>query len=221
MAPAGRVIDQSTPTGTSSSAPASTPTTTPSATPGAVPRLRKTTVSGPTTGNCGQYSWGIRWSLENADATTQGWIVQNINSSHDVKGCDDRSKTDDEMRTLTGGWDPSWYPFWEAWQVRDGQIYVGRSDSIHSADTFGWSGPGDNTKGSREVRGAANFYPNRALPASFVVRNAAPAWSLPYTQTDEHLTGGTGSLTHNITATWNCCPRADGTKDRRTTVSTV
>jgi hypothetical protein len=180
--------------------------------------LKKTTASGPTTGDCGEYSWGIRWSLEDGDSTTQGWIIQNVNSFHDIKGCDDKSKTDAELKTLTGGWDTSWYPFWEAWKVKDGKVRVGDSDSLHNADTFGWPGPGDDTKGTRGVKANADFYPNLTLPASFTVRNAPPAHALPYTQTDEKLTGGTGLLKHNITATWNCCPKADGSKDKKTTV---
>ena len=187
----------------------------------ATPRLRKSTVAPATTGNCGQYSWGIQWSIENVTPSTQGWIVQHIQSSHNVRGCDDVAKTDAEMRTLTGGWDPAWYPFWEAWQVRNGQIFVGGGTGLHTADTFGWTGPGDDTKGTRAVTGSADFYPNLTLPASFVVRNAPPAHSLPYTQTNPNLTGGTGALAHNISSAWNCCPRADGSKDRTTTVVPV
>jgi hypothetical protein len=187
----------------------------------AVPVVKKRTVAPAATGNCGQYSWGIQWYLDNATSSTQGWIVQNIRSTHNVKGCDNVTKTDAEMRTLTGGWDPSWYPFWEGWQVRNGVIYVGSTTQVHSADTFGWSGPGDDTKGTRQVSGTANFYPNATLPSTMVPRNGPPAHALPYTQTDPGLTGGTGALQHDIGSSWDCCPKADGTKDRTTTVNPV
>jgi hypothetical protein len=35
------------------------------------------------------------------------------------------------------------------------------------------------------------------------VKNAAPAWSLPATNSNPGLTGGTGALDHNLTATWD------------------
>jgi hypothetical protein len=185
------------------------------------PRLRKTTVAGPTTGDCGRYSWGVQWSLDNVTSTTNGWIVQNINSSHNVTDCSNVAKTDAEMRTLTRGWDPAWYPFWEGWQVVNGQILVGSGPGIHQADTFGWSGPGDDTKGTRQVTGVAEFFPNATLPSHMVPRNAPPAHSLPYTQTNPNLTGGTGSLQHDIGSAWDCCPRPDGTKNKTTTVNPV
>jgi hypothetical protein len=56
--------------------------------------------------------------------------------------------------------------------------------------------------GTTEVVGRADFYPNLTLPASLTVHNAAPAWALPVTNTDPGLSGGTGALDHNLTATW-------------------
>ena len=102
-----------------------------------------------------------------------------------------------------GGLRTSWYPLWEAWQVRGGAVFVGGSTTSHNADTYGQDSVGPDTKGTTEVVGRADFYPNLTLPADFTVRNAAPAWALPATNTDPNLTGGTGALDHNLTATWD------------------
>jgi len=87
--------------------------------------------------------------------------------------------------------------------VRGGAVFVGSSTSAHNADTYAQGPVGANTKGTTEVVGRADFYPGLTLPAGFTVRNAAPAWALPVTNTDPGLTGGTGALDHNLTATWD------------------
>jgi hypothetical protein len=80
---------------------------------------------------------------------------------------------------------------------------VGGSASPHNADTYGQNPIGPNTEGTTKVIGRADFYPNLTLPGSFTVKNAAPAWALPATNSDPGLTGGTGALDHSLTATWD------------------
>jgi hypothetical protein len=165
------------------------------------PRLTKSTVSGPTPQNNGGFSWGARWAISGADASTNGWIVQHVVVQHNVT---DASGNPIVPGTGTyGGLRTAWYPLWEAWQVRGGNVFVGGSASPHNADTYGQNPVGPNTKGTTKVIGRADFYPNLTLPGSFTVRNAAPAWALPATNSDPGLTGGTGALDHNLTATWD------------------
>jgi hypothetical protein len=179
------------------------------------PVLKKKTVSGPTDTDCGGSSWGVQWYLDNPD-TTNGFIVQHVSEVYDVKDCSNKPI---DVKAHTGGdLDPSWGPFWEAWEVRSGKVYIGTTASLHNADTFGTSAFGNNTKGSYSIFGKAEYYPGLKLPSSFKVTNTAPAWALPYTKTDPNLKGGTGSLNHNLTASWNCCP--DG-KDKKTAVTVV
>ncbi|HAB98266.1 MAG TPA: hypothetical protein DCE71_00385 [Parachlamydiales bacterium] len=176
------------------------------------PVLRKRTVSGPTPSDCGGFSWGAQWYLDNATSSTNGWIVQKVELVTNVTDCSN-SPVDIAAR---GALNPAWYPIWEAWQVRSGSVYVGGSTSSHRADTYGSPPVGDATKGSITVRGTAEYYDGLTLPSSFTVRNAAPAWSLPVTTSQPTLTGGTGSLAHNLTATWNCC-----TTTKTTSITTV
>lgn len=166
-----------------------------------LPILQKTTVSGPSARNNGGFSWGARWSLQNASSSTEGWIVQHVVVRHNVVDASDNPIVPGQGGY--GGLSTAWYPLWEAWQVRGGQVFVGGGASPHNADTYAQSPVGPNTKGSTEVVGRADFYLGLTLPTSFTVRNSAPAWALPVTNTSPSLTGGTGALDHNLTATWD------------------
>src|SRR5262249_54534941 len=142
-----------------------------------------------------------RWAIAGADASTNGWIVQHVVVQQNVQ---DASGTAIAPGTGTyGGLQTAWYPLWEAWQVRGGNVFVGGSPSAHNAEPYGQGPVGPNTKGTTKVIGRADFYPDLALPTSFTVKNAAPAWALPATNSDPGLTGGTGVLDHNLTATWD------------------
>jgi hypothetical protein len=50
------------------------------------------------------------------------------------------------------------------------------------------------------------------LPGSFKVTNAAPTFILPATKSAPKLTGGTGAISHNLTAIWDCCGADKTTK---------
>ena len=85
---------------------------------------------------------GVRFSLENADASTEGWIVQKVSYDHYVRDASDTRLNPVDL----GGWDPSWAPYWEGWQVRGGQVFIGAGASLHNADTYGSPGLGDNQR---------------------------------------------------------------------------
>lgn len=176
--------------------------------------LTKSTVAGPTTTDCGGFSWGARWSLSGATSSTNGFVVQEVNWIFDIK---DAAGTPVDGPTRMG-FPAAFTHFWEGWQVRGGQVFVGTTTSPHNADTYGSPGGGDGTKGSITIRGRANFYPDVTLPSGFAARNAPPAWALPVTTSDPGLPAGTGALDHNITATWDCTPTS---ADRTTHVTTT
>jgi Domain of unknown function (DUF4157) len=176
------------------------------------PKVKKTEVSPPARGNCGEFSWPIKWSIENGNASTKGWIVQRVNVISSASNCDGSAVNLDANPNV---WHASDVPYWEAWKVDGGNVFVGDSATPHRQDTFSQGSVGDNTKGRTRMLGTAEFYPNLALPASFKVRPAHPAKSLPVATTDPGLTGGTGGLNHNLTATWDCC-----TADKITKVTT-
>jgi hypothetical protein len=174
----------------------------------APPTLEKTTVSPLATQRNGGFNWGVRWSIRGATSKTNGWIVQHVLVRQNVEAWHPPLLTGATLPIVPGqgawgGLSTSWYPLWEAWQVRGGSVFVGGGAAAHKADTYGQDPVGPKTKGSTEVIGRADFHPNLTLPKGFTVRNAAPAWALPATNSDPKLTGGTGALDHNLTATWD------------------
>ena len=58
------------------------------------------------------------------------------------------------------------------------------------------------------------------LPASFKVTHKPPAGILPMTKTDPALAGGSGAISHNISATWDCCSK-DKDATKKTKIATT
>lgn len=179
----------------------------------ALPKLSYKTIEGPTTHKYGDFKWVVQWILDKA-SPKGGWIVQKVRSNFDVKD-DKNARIDVKAKS---GTDPAWWPLWEAWPVNKGEKVTtyASEDSDPVDDTYGSPGFGAKTKGAREVLGDAEFYEGLKLPSSFKATNKAPAWILPSTQSDPGLTGGSGSLTHNLKATWD---GVDGDGETKATTS--
>jgi hypothetical protein len=153
----------------------------------------------------------VQWQLDQA-SPSGGWVVQKVEMPYDVKDCAGTAVDPAVM----GGFQPSWCPYWEAWQINKGQkvtTYAEKGDV--EDDTFSSSfnaGPAATSKGTMTEKGTAEFYEGLTLPAAFQPTNAAPAWILPMTKTDPALTGGSGAIAHELTATWDCCSADKSTK---------
>jgi len=165
------------------------------------PKLDKATVSGPRADDCGGFKWVVQWKLDKK-TTTGGWVVQKVNYSHSVKNCDGKPHP---LDASDGLWDPSWVPYWEAWQInKDHDVTTFAETGDTEDDTFE-VGSTPDTKGNLKITGSAQFYDGLTLPASMKATHAAPAWDLPTTKSAPKLTGGTGAIDHSIKAKWNCC----------------
>jgi hypothetical protein len=161
-------------------------------------KVKKTELAAPTAGECGAYSWKVRFSVKNADATTTGYIVQKVDAKYNRTDCEGTDKPVTGMGT---------FPFWEAWGVRGGKVFIGDTANEHNADTYSDNSMGDETKGSIVVKGTPEFFPDVTLPEHMKANNPdTQAGDLRSSTTDPALTGGTGSISHNLTASWNCCP---------------
>jgi hypothetical protein len=167
----------------------------------AKPTLKFTTVNGPTSGKNGQFRWGAQWSLNGATDKTNGWIVQKLTIKQDVK--DDKGAVVTPGKAPWGGFAADKTPYWEGWQVRNGKIYIGSSNSLHGADTYSQGPVGDKTVGRTDEIGDADFYPDLTLPDSFAQRENHPGGSLPIALSDPSLSGGTGAVDHSLNATWD------------------
>jgi hypothetical protein len=181
----------------------------------APPKLSKKTVSGPTAGDCGGFNWVVQWELDKK-TTKGGWVVQKVELPYDVKDCSDKAVDP----TKVGGLQPSWYPLWEAWQInKDQQVttYAEGGDVVD--DTYASPG-GSNTKGTVKVKGTAEFYDGLTLPSSLKVTNKPPTGILPASKSAPTLSGGTGAISHDLNATWDCCSK-DKTATNKTKIETV
>jgi hypothetical protein len=181
------------------------------------PKLSKKTVSGgPTASDCGGYKWVVQYELDKK-TTKGGWVVQKVELPYDVKDCSDKAVDP----TKVGGPQPSAHPYWEAWQInKDQKVTTYAEGGDVEDDTFATAGPGNNTKGNTTQKGTAEFYDGLTLPSSFKATNKAPSWILPATTAAPTLSGGTGAISHELKATWDCCSK-DKTATKNTKIETV
>jgi len=180
------------------------------------PKLTKKTVSGPTAGHCGAFKWVIQWELDKK-TSAGGWVVQKLELAYNVKDCNGNAVDP----TTRGGPQPSWFPFWEAWQIhKDQQVTTYAETGDVEDDTYGGDSPGDDTKGYFLATGTAEFYDGLRLPSSFKVTNKPPQGILPTTKSAPTLSGGTGAISHNVSATWDCCSK-EKTATKDTTIAAV
>jgi hypothetical protein len=188
------------------------PQTTPTASGGktattAPPTLAKSTVKGPTSGPRGKYSWTVQWKLS-GPSPLGGWIVQKLDFSGSIK--------DSAGAAVSHGWEGT-TPYWEAWKVNKGKSVTTYAEGGDvDDDTFSNPSYAAGTRGSVTETGAAEFYEGLTLPSSFKADPSSPAGILPVTKSSPSLSGGTGGIAHNLTATW------DSSKgDDKTTLSTT
>ncbi len=174
---------------------------------GLAPKLSHKTISGPTQTDCGGFKWVIQWLLD-AGSPKGGWVAQHVKVTADIQDCKGNKIP------LPNA---SWWPLWEAWKINKGKkvtTYAETGD--FEDDTYAMPSRGDCTKGTITIEGSADFYEDLTLPPAFKVTNKLPTGILPSTQTDPKLTGGSGAISHTLTATWNCC---EG-KVKKTTITT-
>jgi LysM repeat protein len=158
----------------------------------------RTLYSGPKDLGCGGVVWMVEFELPE-EAGADGWIIQKISRSYDIKN-PDGSVYDTDLQS------PKW-TYFEAWQVKKGEVETfNRYDPTDDGPTYDDSfdqpkRPG--SKGEFKVRAVAKFY-ELDLPRTFVKNNGTTrAFDLPSTvhRPDFWDDGGTA---HNLTVTWDC-----------------
>ncbi|MEV6871424.1 hypothetical protein [Amycolatopsis sp. NPDC051128] len=166
--------------------------------------------------DCGGYAYKVQWGIPAGEAGSSGWIVQKVTKTFEA------SDSNGNPVAPVAFDDPAGYPFWEAWEFTAGQnVWVGPAvgGARHSGDTFSGSDYGPGTKGRKTVTGEVKGIVGFAPPPGMTVRNAAPAWALPYTRSEPAAFAGTlGGAAHTLTSEWNCTP--SGTVAQATTVRT-
>ncbi len=163
--------------------------------------LSKKTISGPTGGNCGSYSWVIQWELDKPAGASGGHVIQHITAQYNVDKCDGTVKDHQKIDYL------------EAWPINAGQKVTKWAETGDTADdTYSDPSYGSGTKGNIVNVGSAAYYDGITLPADFIVNNpATQAHILPSTTNVRNIPGGSAAISHNLTPAWDCCPNTTKT----------
>jgi hypothetical protein len=155
-----------------------------------VATLAHRTTSGPTDEGCGGYTWATQWSVDNATNATNGFVVQKL-------------IFDLQRQICAGGTDNFAKTYWEAWEVRSGQVYIGTSANRHNADTFHVAGTPDE-KGVNIEEGYAKYIDGYTAPTSW--GNVPEAGDLPATTVEPAGWSNDGTYHRKIKTEFDCCP---------------
>lgn len=159
-------------------------------------KLKYSTKSAPKALDCGGFHSQIKWDLDGSNEKTTGFVVQKVTFKLKRKNCSDEDNN--FIKT-----------YWEAWQVREGKIYIGTSDSPHGSDTFRVP-PKPDHKGINYEAGDAKFMPNYEAPKTW--GNVPQALSLPSTASKPEGWSDAGTLSRYMRNTFNCCDGATESK---------
>jgi hypothetical protein len=170
------------------------------------PTVTFKTIGGPEWGECGRFSWKIKWFLTPAPLASEAWIVQHVVAKYDITDCDGTKEN------LTN-WD-----YYEAWRIgKDGEAmpkysYDFKGDGTQSTVDYSKNAPTDDeffkirhgdTKGSWTIDADA-AYQATIKPGEFVPDSVIPAGGLPATKT-KPTNFGTTTIHRHAEAKWDCC----------------
>ncbi len=160
--------------------------------------LKRTVSDSPTNLTCGGFTMAAIFSVDNADASTNGYVVQKVRFNLNREKC-------------TGGRNDLQKTYWEAWQVRRGVVYIGTSGSRHDSDGFGdrfTVPPAPDSKGNTYLEGKAKFIEGYTEPSTW--GTIPEAGSLPATTSMPAGWSDSGTLHRYIgNRNFDCCNASD------------
>jgi hypothetical protein len=145
--------------------------------------------------NTGSAEYKVQWSV--SDAKANGWIIQHIRFSGSKKDCDGK-----DVATNTTGEE-----YWEAWQVRDGKVYVGSTANAHVADTFRTADEGGSTVGSLEISGKVAYKAGYDLKEPPWGHDVAAAGDLPTMKAAPKDWDDSATKEHKMNVKWDACAK--------------
>jgi hypothetical protein len=92
----------------------------------------------------GAATYRVRWSVGGGK---NGWVIQHATQRAAIKNASENAVASTNITT----------EFWEGWQVRNGDVFVGSSTTRHSADSFTSRDENPDTKGRVELIGKVAF----------------------------------------------------------------
>jgi hypothetical protein len=115
----------------------------------------------------GSAEFPVTWSIP--DPNANGWIIQHVQFGGHKTDCDGN-----DVATNLGTDE-----YWEGWQVRNGQVFVGSTANAHRADTFRTPSEGASTRGVSTITGHVTYIPNYDLKEPPWGHTVAAAGDLP------------------------------------------
>ncbi|MGH9076351.1 MAG: hypothetical protein ACRDY0_02665 [Acidimicrobiales bacterium] len=182
-------------------------------------KLTKTDIYAPKKEPRGGFDWMIQWKLDHP-SPAGGWIVQKVEVAHNVTKPPGRLRKfvrGSRQVPVRSGFE-AFVPYWEAWKVNAGKDVTNYAQGGDTNDDQFASPPfAEGTKGILTETGAPQFHEGLALPGSFKENGVQPAGILMATRSDPGaLAGGTGTIPHSLTATWD-----SQAGDGQTTIATT
>jgi len=158
----------------------------------------KSLYGGPTDLGCGGIEWLVEFKLPKK-AEGDGWIIQQIQRSYDIRKKDD-TVADPKLNAPKT-------VFWEAWPVKKGaRLTANRFDATADGRTYDdmYDQPKrPNLKGTFKVSALVKFY-EVTLPADFIKGNPdTRAMDLHSTTRKPSFWDDTGTV-HNMLTSWDC-----------------
>lgn len=114
----------------------------------------------------GSAEYKVHWSV---GGKQNGWVIQHVKFTGKVK--DHRNA--DVAITDEG------LEYWEGWQVRDGDVFIGGGTRAHQTDTFRTANQPKKTKGHVEIIGKVAFVEDYKLKTPPWGHSVAAAGALP------------------------------------------
>jgi hypothetical protein len=188
-----------TPTPAATPAPAPAPAATPAPPPAPTrPTLRPVTITqtlAPTERTTtGSAQYGVRWSVANPSAN--GWVIQHVTFAGSKTNC-----AGDAVATNH----PNGLEYWEGWQVRNGQVFIGSGTDAHRADTFGTPDEGAGTRGRKTITGRVAYIEGFDLREPPWGHSVPEARALPTMRTAPAGWDDRAAQLHQLTVAWDDC----------------
>jgi hypothetical protein len=142
---------------------------------------------------CGGFELGGIFSVENAGNSTNGFVVQQVDFNIQRESC--QGVHNNFIKT-----------YWEAWEVRNGVVYIGTLSSRHDSDGVGdhFSFPASPShRGKNRLEGKAKYIPGYQAPYKW--GNITEAGALPATTSPPAGWTNTGTIARWLNSEFDCC----------------
>jgi hypothetical protein len=155
------------------------------------PNITTVPDGGPTDLGCGGSDWSVWFDLPQP-AGEDGWVIQEVTYTYDVKNPDGSTNTRKS------------YHFWEAWEVKKGKkVTIWQDQGLDDNDDRYTDPVRPGTKGEAITVGKAKFFEG-PLPPDFKQNNPDTLAGILHSTTQKpDFWDGTGT-DHNTTITWDC-----------------